>query len=55
MKIRTTLAMLALIVSPGLALAQGCEHGKMSQSASQCSAGQVWDETSQSCVTPANS
>lgn len=55
MKIKTTLAMIALALAPSVALAQGCVHENMSQSASQCAPGQVWDATSQTCVTPASS
>lgn len=55
MKIRMTLATIALALAPALALAQGCEHGRMSQSASECLPGQVWDAGTQSCVTPTSS
>ncbi len=49
MKIKTTLAVIALTLAPSLALAQGCNHMKQ-QSASQCAAGQVWNAQTQSCT-----
>ena len=55
MKIKMTLAVLALTLAPSLALAQGCMTKTTQQSASQCAAGQVWNETTQSCAVPANS
>jgi uncharacterized protein YdeI (BOF family) len=54
MTVKALLALIALMVSPALALAQGCDHGN-AQSASQCGEGQTWDAASQSCVTPINS
>ncbi len=57
MKIKTTLAVIALTLAPSLALAEGgCAFGKARmESASQCAIGQVFDAATQSCVTPANS
>jgi hypothetical protein len=50
MKIKTTLAVIALTLAPTLALAgAGCDAAKM-QSASQCAAGQVWDAAQQTCT-----
>ncbi len=54
MKIKTTLAVIALTLAPALALAQGCEHTKV-QSASQCAAGQVYNAETQTCSAPVNS
>ena len=54
MKIKTTLAVIALTLAPSLALAQGCNHERL-QSVSQCAVGQVWDAVSQTCVTPVSS
>jgi hypothetical protein len=49
MKIKTTLAAIALTLAPTLALAGGgCMFGKQ-QSASQCAPGQVWNAATQSC------
>lgn len=57
MKIKTTLAVIALTLAPTFALAEGgCNFGKVKmQSVSQCEIGQVWDGATQTCVTPANS
>jgi hypothetical protein len=55
MKIKTTLGAFALMLAPGLALAEGCAHATKMQSVSQCQPGQVWDAAQQTCVTPANS
>lgn len=54
MKIKTTLAVLALTIAPTLALAQGCEQYRM-KSASQCGAGQAWDAAKQACAPVVNS
>jgi hypothetical protein len=52
MKIRTTLAAIALSLAPGLALAQGCHSDQIKQeTASSCMAGATWDEAKGSCVT----
>jgi len=55
MQFKTILAVLALTAAPSLALAQGCNHAKMQQSASQCALGQVWDAATEKCVTPVSS
>ncbi len=55
MQIKTTLAVIALTLAPSLALAMGCQDRHVQQSASQCEAGQVWNETTQSCAAPVNS
>ena len=54
MKLKLTLAALALALAPGMASAM-CSWEKTQQSASQCSSGQVWDADSQSCITPLSS
>ncbi len=53
MKLKLTLAAVALTLAPGMAAAM-CSWEK-SQSASQCGAGQVWDADSQTCTTPPSS
>ncbi len=50
MKIKTTLAVIALTLAPSLALAEGCNHGMKQQSASQCAAGQEWNSQTQTCT-----
>jgi outer membrane murein-binding lipoprotein Lpp len=56
MKIKTTLAVIALSLAPGLAFAAGCsERAKMDVTASSCVTGTVWDEASKACVTPTSS
>lgn len=57
MKIKTTLAVIALTLAPTWALAEGgCNWGKTNvQSVSQCAIGQVFDAATQTCVSPANS
>lgn len=47
MKIRTTLAALALALAPGLAFAQECAE---KHRASACAEGEVWDASAQICV-----
>jgi hypothetical protein len=50
MKLKTTLAALALVIAPGLAAAQ-CSYGeKASVTASACGEGQVYDAATASCV-----
>jgi hypothetical protein len=56
MKIKTTLAVIALTLAPTFALAEGCNYGKAKmQSVSQCALGQVFDGATQTCITPVNS
>jgi hypothetical protein len=57
MKIKSTLAVIALTLAPTFALAEGgCNYGKVQmQSASQCAIGQVFDAATQTCITPVNS
>lgn len=55
MKIKSTLAVIALTLAPSLALAQGCENHKVQQSASQCEVGQVWDSATSTCVAATSS
>lgn len=54
MTIKTALAVLILSLSPTLAVAMGCSEHPVRTSAS-CADGQVWDATSQTCVTAATS
>lgn len=50
MKLKATIAAIALTLAPTFAVAMGgCG---METSASQCGVGQVWDQTTNSCVTP---
>lgn len=56
MKIKTTLAAIALTLAPGLALAGGCNYdGAKLQSVSQCPVGQSFDAVTQTCIAPVNS
>lgn len=57
MKIKTTLAVIALTVAPSFAVAgPDCGYGKTTlQSASQCAVGQIWNEATQTCVAPVSS
>lgn len=48
MKIRTTLATLAILLAPGLAVAGGCH--KDEQVTMSCAEGMVWDEAKATCV-----
>lgn len=51
MKIKFTLAALALALSPTLALAGGgCDREKMNISASSCAEGTVYDAATGTCV-----
>mgnify|MGYP000595493173 CR=1 FL=1 len=50
MKIKTTLAVIALSLSPTLALAGGCTDKAKEITASSCIAGSTWDEAKGSCV-----
>jgi hypothetical protein len=53
MKLKTTFAAIALALAPTFATAMGgCGMDHVTTSASQCEAGQVWDQTSNSCITP---
>lgn len=50
------LAVLALVALPSFAAAgEGCGWKHLEQSASQCSDGQVYDSSTRSCVSQANS
>ena len=53
MKIKTTLAVLALMCAPSLALAMGCSS--QHEQAMSCSEGSVWDAESRSCKPQVNS
>ena len=56
MKIKATLAAMALAMTPSLALAWGgCGSMTPEQTAASCTDGQIWDSESSSCVTPATS
>ena len=52
MKIKTTLAVIALSLAPGMALAGGdCSGQKVkAETAATCVPGAVWDETKGACV-----
>ena len=51
MKIRTTLAVLALSLAPAMAFAgPGCGNKIKAETASSCMAGSTWDETRAACV-----
>lgn len=50
MTLKTTFAILALALTPGLAVAQCADKGMKSISASNCAEGQVWDTEAQACV-----
>jgi hypothetical protein len=50
MQIKTLLATIALSLAPGLAMAQGCDHGGKAETASSCMAGATWDEAKAACV-----
>ena len=56
MKIKTTLAMIALALTPTWVLAQGCsEKMDTTTSAASCAEGYVWDSNISSCVVQASS
>ena len=51
MKIRTTLAVIALALTPTWVLAHGCQSSEtIGTSAASCAAGFVWDMTKSACV-----
>lgn len=51
MKIKTTLAVIALMLSPTFALAEGgCDHMKSNISASACTEGTVYDAKTGTCL-----
>jgi hypothetical protein len=50
MTLKTTLAIIALALAPGLAAAQCSDKGMRNISASSCGEGQVWDTETQACV-----
>ena len=51
MKIKTTLAMIALCLSPTIALAEGgCDHMKSNISASACAEGTIYDAKTGPCL-----
>ena len=54
MKIKTTLAVIALALMPTLAAAQGCSYEK-EITASFCGEGQTYDAATKTCVTAASS
>lgn len=56
MKIKMTLAAIALTVAPNFALAmEGCGFSHVKQSASLCTEGQTWSETLGTCVATPSS
>ena len=54
MKMKLTLAALALVLAPGIAAAM-CSAGKAHEQASQCLQGQTWDAATQTCIAPVSS
>ena len=50
MKIRTTLAAIALMLTPGLAAAWDCGSKAMETASLTCAAGLVWDDARGICV-----
>lgn len=54
MKLKAALAALALMVTPAIASAM-CSWDKPAQTASACVDGQVFDESSQTCIEPVSS
>jgi len=54
MKMNTTLAVIALALTPTFAAAQACSQEKQI-TASSCGDGQTYDATTKSCVTAASS
>jgi hypothetical protein len=51
MKITTTLAAIALALSPTFVFAQGCLHSQTKEASLSCAAGTSWDEATKSCLT----
>ncbi len=49
MKLKTTLAVIALALTPGLAFAQ-CAGDKMNETAASCMPGASWDDAKGACV-----
>lgn len=54
MKLKITLAALALSLSPAIASAM-CSSMKPAQTASMCAEGQVWDAATAACIEPVSS
>ena len=51
MKIKTTLAAVVLMLTPGFAFAMGCSEGHRAQSASiECGDGMIADDETNTCV-----
>ena len=50
MKIKTTLAVIALFLAPTLAVAEGCMHDRMDEAKLSCAPGTVLDEKTGTCV-----
>ena len=55
MRLKTTIAALALITVPVLASAEGCGWEHKNQSVSQCPQGQTYDGTTGTCTTVSTS
>lgn len=49
MKIKTTLAVIALTIAPGIAFAQ-CGGKMKEETAASCAPGSTWDEIKAACV-----
>lgn len=54
-KIKTTLAVIALTLAPGLAAAMCSDYDKSKITASSCQEGQTWDPATQTCTSPTSS
>jgi hypothetical protein len=55
MKIKTTLAVIALTLAPSLAAAMCSDKSDMKVTASACAEGQVWDQATGTCTLPSSS
>ncbi|MEL7212595.1 MAG: hypothetical protein AAGK92_08040 [Pseudomonadota bacterium] len=47
---KTTLAVLAMILAPSFAAAMGCSDADHTKQVMSCAMGSTWDETTQACV-----
>jgi hypothetical protein len=54
-KIKTTLAVIALTLAPGIAAAMCSDYDKSKVTASACQEGQVWNPATQTCTAPSSS
>ncbi|MCB2134591.1 MAG: hypothetical protein KDE08_01395 [Rhodobacteraceae bacterium] len=51
MKSLLTATVLATLLVPAAAIAQGCEHGSAKHAQISCAQGQTWDADTRSCIT----